>query len=54
MFPGVRLADINREKLKALILIAAVEFVERRDLAHKRGSRNAAELEQHVLTAAKA
>jgi hypothetical protein len=45
MFPGVGLADINGKKLKTLLSIAAVEFVERRDLAYKRGSRNAAELE---------
>lgn len=45
MFSGVGLADINGKKLKTLLSIAAVEFVERRDLAYKRGSRNAAELE---------
>jgi len=51
MFPGMRLADVDRKKLEALISIAAVEFIEGRDLAHKRRSSDAAELEQYVFTA---
>jgi hypothetical protein len=49
----MRLADVDREKLKALVSIAVVEFVKRRDLAHKRRSGDAAELKQYVLAAAK-
>ena len=51
MFAWVGLPHVNREKLKALIAVAPVKFVQRRDLAHERRSGDAAELEEHVLFA---
>ena len=53
MFTRVWFTNINREKLKSLIAIAPVQFVQGRDLAHKRRSRDAAKFEQHMLYAAK-
>ena len=53
MFPWVRLAHVEREKLEPLISIPSIQLVEGRDLAHKRRSGDAAELKQYVLAAAK-
>jgi hypothetical protein len=49
----VRFTNVDSEKLKTLIGIAAVEFIQGRDLAHKRRSGDAAELEQDMPFAAK-
>ena len=53
MFTWVWLANVNSKKLKSLLPIAAVQFVEGRDLAHKRRSSDTAKLEQHMLFATK-
>ena len=53
MFSRVRFTDVDRKKLKTLVAIAAVQFVQRRDLAHKRWSGDAPELEQNMLFAVK-
>jgi hypothetical protein len=49
----VRLANVNGKKLESFVVIAPTEFIQGRDLAHKRWSRDAAKLEQHMLFAPK-
>jgi hypothetical protein len=49
----VRFANVNGKKLESFIAIAPVEFVQGRDLAHKRGSGDAAEFEEHMPLATK-
>jgi len=45
MFARVGLAHVDREKLKALIPVAPVKFVQRRDLAHERRSGDTAKFQ---------
>jgi hypothetical protein len=53
MLSRVWFADVNSEKLESLIAIAVVQFIEGRDLARKRRSRDTAKLKQYMLLASK-
>lgn len=53
MLSWMWLADIDGQKLEGRVAIIPVKFVEGRNLAHERGSRDTAEFEEHMLSATK-